>query len=122
MAAEVFRRVSGSCWDAEIKWQEAIVLNSPDLLNGIIAGDGTTMQIPEIDFNLYSLVVGYCACEDGGYRIKNHYIKYGKAPVLYVEMSHHKVSTFERPTMYIVGLYPKLPDGPIRVKRIVHEQ
>lgn len=97
----------------------AIVLNDRHFLRDIQIAD-KTYQWPDIDFNNYSLVVGFWADPGTTWYIKDQRVKkslIGKVSV-YLHFVKHDGGAFAMPRFRRFGaIYPKLPGGPAEVIR-----
>lgn len=97
----------------------AAVVNSREVLERAFAsyyGDAE-YSVPEIDFDSYSLVVGYfCNGDSGAYAADQRLKKTANGMELYVKVA--ETGGYATPTdICFAGLYPKLPDQIIRVIR-----
>ena len=95
----------------------AIVINDASLLKNNEYEAGITAQWPEIDFENHTVIVGaYYAMS--GYRVSKQQIKKaGDSLELYIEVSGGNASKLISNYHGFGGIYPKLPDLPVRIIR-----
>lgn len=100
----------------------ALVINDNSLIDDVLAEYEGKIEInvPEIDFDKYSLVVGSCYLVSGTYYLANQRIKNSSSGVkLYLEVCERKDvhGTQAVFNYYFASLYPKLPSGEVEVIR-----
>lgn len=100
----------------------AIVINDNSIIKDVLAEYEGKIEInvPEIDFDKYSLVVGSCYLVSGTYYLANQRIKNTSSGVkLYLEVCERKdvAGIHAVFNYYFASLYPKLPSGEVEVVR-----
>ena len=114
LVAPIFEENGRSPFDGDF----AMVINRQDSLKDVERW-GDSFHWPEIDFGQYSLVIGKVCPTDMGYAIERHYVKKGiSGYVLFVALKDiAETHMFGAKDCYFAALYPKLPDGQLKVKR-----
>ena len=100
----------------------ALVINDNSIIEDVLAEYEGKIEInvPEIDFDKYSLVVGSCLFGNGLCYLANQRIKNSSSVVkLYLEVCERKdVAGIQAVfNYYFASLYPKLPSGEVEVIR-----
>ncbi len=101
--------------DREFSENECFLINSKSEFKAVIA-DG--VQVPDIDFKRYSLIIGQCVLGDPGYTLREQVIDL-ESDEMVLQLEYIKVDGVVPcviTNFYFWGLYPKLPDLPLEVE------
>lgn len=101
--------------DMEFSENECFLINSKSEFKAVVT-DG--VEVPDIDFRQYSLIIGQCVLGDPGYTLREQVVGLeSDEMVLQLEyMKEGGVSPCIITNFYFWGLYPKLPDLPLEVE------
>ena len=94
----------------------AIIDNSSQLEHPWLEEHG--IKIPDIDFDKYSLVIGRYYTVAGGYECETRVKRNASGITLYLKVFHGPNAGIATAVYtYFAELYPKLPDGSIKIMR-----
>lgn len=100
--------------DREFSETECFLINSMSEFKAV-AADG--LEVPDIDFRKYSLIIGQCVLGDPGYALLEQTVSLQDDEMV-LKLEYIKVDGFVPcviTNFYFWGLYPKLPDLPLEV-------
>ena len=100
-------------------WEFATIVNDEIYLKDITDQYGTITCWPRIDFQKYSLLVGwFLSGGSGDYIERQRIIEKNGTTILYLEIKESEgIHSFNLTYSYFCALYPKLDANPIEVKR-----
>ena len=102
-------------WDEE----DCLVINSSQEFQDAYMG---TKELPTVDFNMYTLIIGRTWGNDGSYKLNKIVLRdMGNTYELETQLLHHVggFATAAIQTIFYWRLYPKLAQKSINPKRIV---
>ena len=104
--------------DTTIKGEAVWVINNEKDFRSAYFGRG---QLPQIDFSIYSLVIGKVYIDAGYYLKEQKILLDGKSQTLYLYFEHTKEGAITAFVEYLFwGLYPKLSTREITIKKFNH--
>lgn len=100
------------------KEERAIMINSLDDFTKIDFIDNAPMELPAINFESYTLIIGDYFTPGAGYSLVDQSIVVkSQKTTVYIRVKQNE-NTFAKPTTNpFWGLYPKLPQGSVNVVR-----